>query len=104
MVDDIERIAAAQISVPAGHYSHATAWNGLVFASGQLGARGDDSHTCESAWGSDAERHAKSLRSLIWARSFRGSDAYLMTVSRITRSRAIELREGRFSLGHTFVV
>jgi hypothetical protein len=25
---------------------------------------------CESAWGSDAERHAKSLRSLIWVGSF----------------------------------
>jgi 2-iminobutanoate/2-iminopropanoate deaminase len=66
MVDDIDRIAAAQISVPAGHCLHATAWNGLVFTSGQLGARGDGSHTCESAWGSDAERHTKSLRSLIW--------------------------------------
>jgi hypothetical protein len=25
---------------------------------------------CESAWGSDAKRHAKSLRSLIWVGSF----------------------------------
>ena len=33
-----------------------------------------------------------------------GSDALLMTASRITQSRAIVLREGRFSLGHTFVV
>ena len=33
-----------------------------------------------------------------------GSDAHLMTASAVTQSRAIVLREGRFSLGHTFVV
>lgn len=38
MINDIERTSAVAVSAPAGHYSHATAWNGLVFASGQLGA------------------------------------------------------------------
>ncbi len=33
-----------------------------------------------------------------------GSDAYLMTASRITRRRAIVLREGQFSRAHTFAV
>jgi 2-iminobutanoate/2-iminopropanoate deaminase len=47
MIDDIERISAAGVSAPAGHYSHATAWSGLVFASGQLGARSDGSHTAD---------------------------------------------------------
>jgi hypothetical protein len=47
MSDDIERISAVAVSAPAGQYSHATAWNGLVFASGQLGARSDGSHTAD---------------------------------------------------------
>jgi hypothetical protein len=33
-----------------------------------------------------------------------GSDAYLMTASRIMLHRAIVLREGQFSRAHTFVV
>jgi 2-iminobutanoate/2-iminopropanoate deaminase len=47
MMNSIERISAVGVSAPAGHYSHATAWHGLVFASGQLGARGDGSHTAD---------------------------------------------------------
>ncbi len=47
MIEEIERITADGVSAAAGHYSHATAWNGLVFASGQLGARGDGSHTAD---------------------------------------------------------
>ena len=47
MIEDIERISAAGVSAAAGHYSHATAWNSLVFASGQLGARGDGTHTAD---------------------------------------------------------
>jgi enamine deaminase RidA (YjgF/YER057c/UK114 family) len=39
MTDSIESVTAAGVSAPAGHYSHATAWNGLVFASGQLEVR-----------------------------------------------------------------
>ena len=33
MIDDIAWISAAGVSAPAGHSSHATAWNGLVVAS-----------------------------------------------------------------------
>ena len=47
MIDEIERISVAGVSAPAGHYSHATAWNGLVFASGQLGGRGDGAHIAD---------------------------------------------------------
>jgi 2-iminobutanoate/2-iminopropanoate deaminase len=47
MIEDIERISAAGVPAAAGHYSHATAWNGLVFASGQLGARSDGTHTAD---------------------------------------------------------
>lgn len=50
MMNSIERITAVGVSAPAGHYSHATAWNGLVFASGQLGARGDGSHTADTSF------------------------------------------------------
>jgi enamine deaminase RidA (YjgF/YER057c/UK114 family) len=47
MTNSIERIAAAGVPAPAGHYSHATSWRDLVFASGQLGARSDGSHTAD---------------------------------------------------------
>lgn len=36
MAGEIERIATAEAPAPAGHYSQATAWGGLVFVSGQL--------------------------------------------------------------------
>jgi 2-iminobutanoate/2-iminopropanoate deaminase len=47
MIGEIERISAARVSAPAGHYSHATAWNGLVFASVKLGTRDDGSYTAD---------------------------------------------------------
>ena len=36
MAGDIERIATGEAPAPAGHYAQGTAWNGLVFVSGQL--------------------------------------------------------------------
>lgn len=44
MPDEIESINSAGVATPAGHYSHATAWRDLVFASGQLGRRPDGTH------------------------------------------------------------
>jgi hypothetical protein len=45
----------------------------------------------------------RSARDCVSACNF-GSDAYLMTALRITRCRAIVLREGQFSRAHTFAV
>lgn len=45
MPGPIECITTAEAPTPAGHYSQATTWNGLVFASGQLGVRPNGLHT-----------------------------------------------------------
>lgn len=47
MTDAIERITAASLPAPAGHYSQATAWRDLVFVSGQLGRRPDGTDTVD---------------------------------------------------------
>ncbi len=44
----LERVTSADAPTPEGHYSQATAWNGLVFVSGQLGVRPDGMHTTEA--------------------------------------------------------
>jgi reactive intermediate/imine deaminase len=41
MAGDIERIATAEAPQPAGHYAQGTAWDGLIFVSGQLATRPD---------------------------------------------------------------
>jgi reactive intermediate/imine deaminase len=45
MSEPIRCITTDEAPQPAGHYSQATAWGDLVFASGQLGVRRDGSHT-----------------------------------------------------------
>lgn len=56
MIDEIERITFDGVPAPAGHYSHAIAWKDLVFASGQLGARGDGTHTADQPFETQARQ------------------------------------------------
>jgi reactive intermediate/imine deaminase len=65
MTISIERITAAGVSAPAGHYSHATAWRELVFASGQLGARSDGSHTADQPFETQVRQALENVLSLL---------------------------------------
>jgi reactive intermediate/imine deaminase len=47
MSNPIEHIVSPAVATPAGHYAQGTAWGDLVFVSGQLGQRGDGSHTAD---------------------------------------------------------
>ncbi|GLS42833.1 RidA family protein [Methylobacterium brachythecii] len=47
MTDPIEHIATTGAAIPAGHYAHATAWQNLVFVSGQLASRPDGTQTAD---------------------------------------------------------
>jgi 2-iminobutanoate/2-iminopropanoate deaminase len=61
MTNSIERFTAADVAVPAGHYSHATAWRELVFASGQLGMRGDRTHTADQPFETQVRQALKNV-------------------------------------------
>ena len=65
MTNSVERITAVDVAAPAGHYSHATAWNGLVFASGQLGARGDGSHTAGQPFETQARQALQNVLAVL---------------------------------------
>lgn len=67
MTISIERILSAGVSAPAGHYFHATAWGDLVFASGQLGARGDGSHTAEEPFDIQVRQALKNVLTVLAA-------------------------------------
>ncbi|PTQ11812.1 hypothetical protein CLG96_07750 [Sphingomonas oleivorans] len=41
-MEEIETIRAATVPPPAGHYSHAVAYGGMIFVSGQFGYDADD--------------------------------------------------------------
>ncbi len=47
---DIGRIATADAPQPAGHYVQATAWQGLIFVSGQLATRPDGTRLTDAAF------------------------------------------------------
>ena len=65
MTNAIERITAVGVCAPAGHYSHATGWNGLVFASGQLGTRGDGSHTADQPFETQARQALRNVLTVL---------------------------------------
>lgn len=46
-MERIEAISTDSAPKPAGHYSQATAWNDMVFVSGQLGVKPDGTHTAD---------------------------------------------------------
>lgn len=65
MSDPIERITTSEVPLPAGHYSQATAWNGLVFVSGQLGPRPDGSHTADRPFEEQARQVLANLLAIL---------------------------------------
>jgi 2-iminobutanoate/2-iminopropanoate deaminase len=65
MANLIDRITAADVPAPAGHYSHATAWRELVFASGQLGMRGDGTHTADQPFETQVRQALSNLLAVL---------------------------------------
>lgn len=65
MTSDITRIASDAVAPPAGHYSQATAWGGLVFVSGQLGRRPDGGHTSDQPFEVQARQALDNLLAIL---------------------------------------
>lgn len=89
MIDEIEQIISDGVPAPAGHYSHATAWKDLVFASGQLGARGDRTHTADRPFETQVRQALRNVLAVL-AESGCGPDRVLRVIRggrRHTRSK-----------------
>ena len=67
MTNEVVRIATDAVSAPAGHYSQATSWSGLVFVSGQLGRRQDGSHTYDQPFEVQARQALDNLLAVLRA-------------------------------------
>ncbi|MBB4859275.1 reactive intermediate/imine deaminase [Novosphingobium chloroacetimidivorans] len=67
MSDPITRITTEAAPSPAGHYSQATAWNGLVFASGQLGVRPDGTHSFDASFEEQARQAIENVLAVLRA-------------------------------------
>ncbi len=67
MSDPINRIATEEAPLPAGHYSQAAAWNGLVFVSGQLGVRPDGTHTFDGSFETQARQAIENVMAVLRA-------------------------------------
>ncbi len=52
----IEYVTTNAAPVPAGHYSQATKWAGLIFVSGQLPIRSDGTHTVDQPFEAQARQ------------------------------------------------
>jgi len=63
----IETIATADAAAPGGHYSQATAWNGLLFVSGQLPVRPDGSHMADAPFEAQAAQVMANLLAIVRA-------------------------------------
>ena len=68
---DIERVNTANAPKPAGHYSQATVYNGLVFVAGQLSI---DAATGEYKLGNIEEQTEQALNNVLAILQAAGSD------------------------------
>ena len=68
---DIKRIATKNAPTPAGHYSQATVYNGLVFVAGQLSI---DPETSAHMTGSIEEQTERALNNVLAILQAAGSD------------------------------
>ena len=64
---DIERIATAEAPTPAGHYSQATAHDGLLFVAGQIPVRPDGTHTFDAPFEDQARQALANLLAIVRA-------------------------------------
>ena len=62
---DIERIATPAAPPPAGHYAQATAWQDLVFVSGQLPVRADGALAATEPFEAQARRAIANLLAIL---------------------------------------
>ena len=60
-------ITAPSLPAPAGHYSHGTGWDDLIFVSGQLAPRPDGSHTSGEAFEVQARQAIANLLAIVEA-------------------------------------
>lgn len=82
------------IAPPGGHYSHAVCHGGLVFVSGQLGARADGTHTADLPFEDQVHQALANLRAALAAA---GADldsvvkltAYIVDVAHWPRFNAV---------------
>ncbi len=65
MADRIDRISTPAAAAPAGHYSQGTAWNDLVFVSGQLGPRPDGGHTSDQPFEVQARQALENVLAIV---------------------------------------
>jgi reactive intermediate/imine deaminase len=64
---DIERIATMEAPTPAGHYSQATAFNGLLFVAGQIPVRADGSHRFDAPFEDQARQALANMLAIVRA-------------------------------------
>ncbi|MGQ0660449.1 RidA family protein [Sphingosinicella sp.] len=64
---DIERIATTDAPTPAGHYSQATAHNGLLYVAGQIPVRPDGVHTFDEPFEAQARQALANLLAIVRA-------------------------------------
>jgi len=64
---DVERIATAEAPTPAGHYSQATAHDGLLFVAGQIPVRPDGTHRFGDAFEDQARQALANLLAIVRA-------------------------------------
>jgi 2-iminobutanoate/2-iminopropanoate deaminase len=67
MEDDPRPIAVPLAPPPAGHYSPAVAYGGLIYVSGQLGVRPDGGHTAELPFEDQARQALANLIAVLAA-------------------------------------
>lgn len=66
-MSDIEAILVPGAPTPAGHYSPAVAWNGLIFVSGQLPVRADGTHMADTPFEDQARQVLSNLLAVVRA-------------------------------------
>jgi 2-iminobutanoate/2-iminopropanoate deaminase len=64
---DIERIATAEAPTPAGHYSQATSFAGLLFVAGQIPVRPDGTHQADAPFETQARQALANLLAIVRA-------------------------------------
>lgn len=66
-MDAIDRITAADVSPPGGHYSHGTAWRDLIFVSGQLPIRPDGTHSADAPFEQQVRQALENVMAVVRA-------------------------------------
>lgn len=64
---DIDLIATGEAPAPAGHYSQATAYGGLLFVAGQLAVRPDGTHQPDAPFEEQARQAITNMLAIIRA-------------------------------------